>query len=107
LIEQLNIPVFHDDQYGTAIVVAAGLLNALELQEKKLSDVRIVCIGAGAAGIASMRLLVALGADKEKMLLLDSNGVIHTGRADLNAYKFAFARTTESRTLATPQKVVL
>jgi len=100
LIEQLNIPVFHDDQHGTAIVVAAGLLNALELQEKKLSDVRIVCIGAGAAGIASMRLLVALGADKEKMLLLDSNGVIHTGRADLNAYKFAFARTTESRTLA-------
>ncbi len=99
LIEQLNIPVFHDDQHGTAIVVAAGLLNALELQNKKLADVKIVCIGAGAAGIASMRLLVALGADKENMLLLDTKGVIHTGREDLNPYKFAFARTTECRTL--------
>lgn len=100
LIEQLNIPVFHDDQHGTAIVIAAGLLNALELQQKKLSEVKIVCIGAGAAGIASMRLLVALGANKENMLLLDTNGVIHSGRTDLNAYKFAFARTTECRTLA-------
>ncbi|MGL6036778.1 MAG: malic enzyme-like NAD(P)-binding protein [Legionella sp.] len=100
LIEQLNIPVFHDDQHGTAIVVAAGLLNALELQQKKLSEVKIVCIGAGAAGIASMRLLVALGADKKNMLLLDSKGVIHSGRADLNAYKFAFAATTECRSLA-------
>lgn len=100
LIDQLNIPVFHDDQHGTAIVVAAGLLNALELQGKKLSEARIVCIGAGAAGIASMRLLVALGADKKHMLLLDSKGVIHSGREDLNAYKFAFARTTDRRTLA-------
>jgi malic enzyme len=100
LIEQLTIPVFHDDQHGTAIVVAAGLLNALELQNKTLSEARIVCIGAGAAGIASMRLLVALGADKENMLLLDSHGVIHCGREDLNAYKFAFARTTDCRTLA-------
>ncbi len=99
LIEQLNIPVFHDDQHGTAIVVAAGLLNALELQQKKLSEAKIVCIGAGAAGIASMRLLVALGADKKNMLLLDTKGVIHSGRTDLNAYKFAFARTTECRTL--------
>jgi len=99
LIEQLNIPVFHDDQHGTAIVVAAGLLNALELQQKKLSEAKIVCIGAGAAGIASMRLLVALGACKENMLLLDTKGVIHTGRADLNAYKFAFARNTQCRTL--------
>lgn len=99
LIEQLDIPVFHDDQHGTAIVVAAGLLNALELQQKKLSDARIVCIGAGAAGIASMRLLVALGADKKNMLLLDTKGVIHTEREDLNAYKFAFARNTDKRTL--------
>lgn len=100
LIEQLDIPVFHDDQHGTAIVVAAGLLNALELQHKKLNDIQIVCVGAGAAGIASMRLLVALGADKEKMLLLDSEGVIHTGRDNLNPYKFAFARQTSKRTLA-------
>jgi malic enzyme len=100
LIEQLHIPVFHDDQHGTAIVVAAGLLNALELQQKKLSDVKIVCIGAGAAGIASMRLLTALGAKKSNMLLLDTKGVIHTGREDLNPYKFAFALNTDARTLA-------
>ena len=99
LIDQLNIPVFHDDQHGTAIVVAAGLLNALELRNKSIEKVRIVCVGAGAAGIASMRLLVALGARKENMLLLDSQGVIHTGREDLNPYKFAFARQTERRTL--------
>lgn len=99
LVEQLQIPVFHDDQHGTAIVVAAGLLNALELQKKKLSEVQIVCMGAGAAGIASMRLLVALGALKENILLLDSKGVIHSGREDLNAYKFAFARSTTRRSL--------
>ncbi len=100
LIEQLQIPVFHDDQHGTAIVVAAGLLNALELRQKKLKDAKIVCIGAGAAGIASMRLLTALGADKSNMLLLDTKGVIHTGREDLNPYKFAFASNTSARTLA-------
>lgn len=99
LADQLNIPVFHDDQHGTAIVVAAGLLNALELQNKKLSEAKIVCIGAGAAGIASMRLLVGLGADKSNMLLLDSKGVIHAGREDLNPYKFAFATTRDERTL--------
>ena len=87
LIEQLDIPVFHDDQHGTSIVVAAGLLNALEIQGKTLEDAKIVCIGAGAAGLASMRLLVALGADKKNMLLLDTKGVIHTGRNDLNDYK--------------------
>ncbi len=100
LSEQLSIPVFHDDQHGTAIVVASGLLNALDLQKKKLAEVSIVCIGAGAAGIASMRLLVAMGANKDNILLLDSKGVVHTGREDLNAYKYAFARTTEKRTLA-------
>ena len=99
LMEQLTIPVFHDDQHGTAIVVAAGLLNALELQQKKLADVRIVCVGAGAAGIASMRLLVALGADRDNLLLLDTQGVIHTGREDLNPYKFAFATASKARTL--------
>lgn len=100
LCEQLDIPVFHDDQHGTAIVIAAGLLNALELQGKKLSNAKIVCIGAGAAGIASMRLLVGMGANRENILLLDSQGVIHSGREDLNPYKFAFANNTEKRTLA-------
>lgn len=99
LSEHLDIPVFHDDQHGTAIVVAAGLLNALEIQGKNLEDAKIVCIGAGAAGIASMRLLVALGANKSNMLLLDSKGVIHSGREDLNPYKFAFATDSTDRTL--------
>lgn len=100
LQEQLNIPVFHDDQHGTAIIIAAGLLNALEIQGKRLDEARIVCVGAGAAGIASMRLLVALGAKKHHMFLLDSKGIIHSERQDLNPYKFAFSRTTDKRTLA-------
>jgi len=99
LKDQLNIPVFHDDQHGTAIVVAAGLLNALEIQHKNLKDARIVCIGAGAAGIASMQILLALGAKRENMLLLDSQGVIHSGRTDLNRYKALFAVETPKRTL--------
>lgn len=99
LIEQLSIPVFHDDQHGTAIVVASGLLNALELQGKELKDAKIVCVGAGAAGIASMRLLVAMGAEKANMMLLDSKGVVHAAREDLNPYKFAFATSSEARTL--------
>ncbi len=100
LIERLDIPVFHDDQHGTAIITAAGLLNALELQGKSLEAARIVCIGAGAAGIASMRLLVAMGATKDNILLLDSRGVIHSGRDDLNVYKQEFAADTPKRTLA-------
>jgi malate dehydrogenase (oxaloacetate-decarboxylating)(NADP+) len=100
LIERLDIPVFHDDQHGTAIIVCAGLLNALALQNKTLSEVKIVCVGAGAAGIASMRLLVTLGARKDSITLVDTKGVIHTGRNDLNPYKFAFALETSKRTLA-------
>lgn len=99
LQEQLDIPVFHDDQHGTAIIIASGLLNALELQGKSLEDVKIVCVGAGAAGIASMRLLVALGARKDNMFLLDSQGVVHNQRPDLNPHKFAFAQATDKRTL--------
>jgi len=99
LREKMDIPVFHDDQHGTAIIIAAGLLNALELQGKKLEDARIVCLGAGAAGIASMRLLVALGAHKNNIMLIDRSGVIHSGRHDLNPYKFAFALDTDLRTL--------
>lgn len=99
LQEQLDIPVFHDDQHGTAIIIAAGLLNALELQEKSLSEAKIVCVGAGAAGIASMRLLVAMGAKKSNMFLLDSKGIVHHERQDLNPHKFAFMRTTDKREL--------
>lgn len=100
LIERLDIPVFHDDQHGTAIVILAGLLNALELQQKKLSEIRIVCLGAGAAGIASMRLLTALGVKREQIMMVDRQGVIHTGRSDLNPYKVAFAAETTRRTLS-------
>lgn len=100
LARELNIPVFHDDQHGTAIVVAAALLNALELQGKKLSQVKIVCSGAGAAGIASMRLLLALGARREHIILLDSKGVIHTDRTDLNDFKREFAQNTPYHSLA-------
>ena len=96
---RLDIPVFHDDQHGTAVIVGAGLLNALELQGKKLSDARVVCLGAGAAGITSMRLLVSLGATKEHITMVDSRGVIHAARDDLNIYKREFARTTTQRTL--------
>ncbi len=100
LIEKLDIPVFHDDQHGTAIIISAGLLNALELQGKTLADARIVCLGAGAAGIASMHLLIALGATPANIFMVDRKGVIHAGRDDLNEHKQAFAVTTDRRTLA-------
>lgn len=100
LIEQLDIPVFHDDQHGTAIIIAASLLNALELQHKKLEDVRVVCLGAGAAGISSMKLLQGLGADPEKLYMIDRNGIIQSERDDLNKYKKAFAVHTDRRSLA-------
>lgn len=99
LQEQLQIPVFHDDQHGTAIVVAAGLLNAVELQGKSIESVKLVCVGAGSAGIASLKLLVKLGLKKENILLLDSVGVVHSDRSDLNSYKAAFAVSTPKRTL--------
>jgi malate dehydrogenase (oxaloacetate-decarboxylating)(NADP+) len=100
LIERLDIPVFHDDQHGTAIIICAGLLNALEIAGKQLAEARIVCLGAGAAGIASMRLLRKLGAQADNILMVDRRGVIRTERTDLNPYKQEFARATERATLA-------
>ncbi|MBN9287834.1 MAG: malate dehydrogenase [Gammaproteobacteria bacterium 39-13] len=99
LIDRLDIPVFHDDQHGTAIIIVAALLNALELQQKELSEVQVVCVGAGAAGIASMRLLIAMGLRRDQILMIDRQGVIHTGRTDLNTHKFALAAETDKRTL--------
>lgn len=96
----LDIPVFHDDQHGTAIVTAAGMLNALELRGKELGAARIVCLGAGAAANAIMNLLVELGADKANIFMLDSKGVIHTEREGLNAEKLRYAQVTNKRTLA-------
>lgn len=100
LSERLDIPVFHDDQWGTAIITAAALLNALELQDKRLEAARIVCLGAGAAGVACMRLLVTIGARKENIYMVDRKGIIHAGRTDLNEYKAEFALATDKRTLA-------
>jgi malate dehydrogenase (oxaloacetate-decarboxylating)(NADP+) len=96
---RLDIPVFHDDQHGTAVIICAGLLNALELQGKQLPEARITLLGAGAAGLATIQLLIALGAKRDHILLLDSQGVIHPGRADLNLYKRRYAQVTDKRTL--------
>lgn len=99
LIERCSIPVFHDDQHGTAIVTAAGMLNALEVQGKAIEDAIIVCLGAGAAAVACMELLIKCGALREHIYMLDRKGVIHTRRDDLNEYKQLFANNTDKRTL--------
>ncbi|MCE9664179.1 malate dehydrogenase [Halomonas sp. M5N1S17] len=99
LIEQCSIPVFHDDQHGTAIVTAAGMLNALDIAGKRLEDAKIVCLGAGAAAIACMKLLISCGARAENLVMLDRRGVIHAGREGLNPYKAIFAVETDKRTL--------
>ncbi|WP_448553868.1 malic enzyme-like NAD(P)-binding protein [Thalassotalea montiporae] len=99
LVERCRIPVFHDDQHGTAIVTAAGMLNALDIQGKDIQAANIVCMGAGAAAIACMELLIKCGAQREKIYMLDRKGVIHTRRDDLNEYKKLFANNTDKRTL--------
>ena len=100
LQEKCDIPIFHDDQHGTAIVTAAGMLNALEIQGKTLGNAKIVCLGAGSAAIACMRLLVSMGADKKNILMLDRRGVITKGRAGLNQYKSEFANETTATSLS-------
>ncbi|HVL21003.1 MAG TPA: NADP-dependent malic enzyme [Amaricoccus sp.] len=97
---RMKIPVFHDDQHGTAIVTAAGILNALEVTGRKIGDVKIACNGAGAAAIACLDLLVSFGASKDNILVCDRKGVIHAGRTDLDQYKGAYAVKTEARSLA-------
>jgi len=99
LIERCDVPVFHDDQHGTAIVTAAGMLNAIELQGKTLCESTIVCLGAGAAATACMELLIKCGAQREKIYMLDRKGVIHTRREDLTEHKKHFANNTDKRTL--------
>lgn len=100
LIERCSIPVFHDDQHGTAIVTAAGLLNALEIQGKNIHDSVIVCLGAGAAAVACMEMLIKCGAQREHIYMLDRKGVIHTRRENLPEHKHLFANNTDKRTLA-------
>jgi malate dehydrogenase (oxaloacetate-decarboxylating)(NADP+) len=99
LIARCRVPVFHDDQHGTAIVTLAALLNALEIQEKRIEEARIVFLGAGAAAIACANLMLEAGAKHEHILMVDSKGVIHTDRQDLGTYKAKFAIDTPARTL--------
>jgi malate dehydrogenase (oxaloacetate-decarboxylating)(NADP+) len=100
LKKRLDIPVFHDDQHGTAIIIAAGILNALELQQKTLTDAKIVCLGAGAAGVASMNLLLGMGAQRDNIYMVDRQGTMHHERENLTPTKQAFVINTEKRTLA-------
>lgn len=99
LKDELNIPIMHDDQHGTAIISGAALLNALEIAEKKIEDVKIVVSGAGAAAVSCVRLYCALGVKHENVFMLDSKGVLSTSRSDLDATKKEFARDTDRETL--------
>ncbi len=101
LRELMDIPVFHDDQHGTAIIAAAGLVNAAQLTGRELSDIRLVCNGAGAAGIACLELAKAMGVRHENVILCDTTGVIYRGREKgMNQWKSAHAADTRARTLA-------
>ncbi len=101
LQEELSIPVFHDDQHGTAVITGAALMNALMIAEKRFEDVRVVVNGAGAAAIACTDLVVSLGVNPENVLMCDSKGVLHTERTEgLNEYKARFVQETERRSLA-------
>lgn len=100
LKEMLDIPVFHDDQHGTAIISSAGLVNALEIVGKKIDEIKVVVNGAGAAAISCSKLAIRLGVKPENLLMLDSRGVLHTEREGLNKYKQQFVRETDRRTLA-------
>ena len=100
LKEEMDIPVFHDDQHGTAVICAAGLINALHLSDKKIEDVRIVLNGAGAAGIACLELLKSMGAQHDNCIMCDTKGVIYQGRTEgMNQWKSAHAANTKLRTL--------
>ena len=101
LKKTMNIPVFHDDQHGTAIISGAGLLNALEITGKRIDQIRVVINGAGASGVACGEFWISLGVKRENIMMLDTKGVIYKGRTDgMNPYKERFAVQTKARTLA-------
>lgn len=100
LKKELDIPVFHDDQHGTAIISGAGLLNALELVNKKIEDLKVVVSGAGASAISCAKLYIALGVKKKNIIMLDSKGVLNKQRTGLNRYKQEFVQDTGAETLA-------
>ncbi|KRG67568.1 NADP-dependent malic enzyme [Pseudoxanthomonas dokdonensis] len=100
LRERMKVPVFHDDQHGTAIIVGAAVVNALEVVGKKIEDVKLATSGAGAAGIACLDMLVALGMKPENILAVDRDGVLYTGRPNMDPDKARYARDTDKRSLA-------
>ena len=100
LVEAMDIPVFHDDQHGTAIIIAAGLTNALRLQGKRLEEAKLVLVGAGAAGTATLNLLLDMGLKRENLAVVDRRGVLHEGLDDLAEHHRRFAAQTDARTLA-------
>ncbi|MDE0590989.1 NADP-dependent malic enzyme [Halocynthiibacter sp. C4] len=105
LKEEMDIPVFHDDQHGTAVICAAGLINALRISGKKIEDVRIVLNGAGAAGIACLELVKSMGAKHDNCIMCDTKGVIYQGRTEgMNQWKSAHAASTDLRTLEEAMK---
>jgi len=105
LKKQMNIPVFHDDQHGTAIISGAALVNAMEIVKKKIDQVKVVFSGAGAAGIACAHFYLKLGVKKDNLILVDTKGVVYKGRAEgMNPYKEFFAVDTKARTLADAMK---
>jgi malate dehydrogenase (oxaloacetate-decarboxylating)(NADP+) len=99
LRERLDIPVFHDDQHGTAIISGAAFLNAIDLTDRDIAKTRVVFAGAGAAGVATARFFIELGVDPANVLMVDSKGVIHNERDDLDEIKSAFAISTDARTI--------
>jgi malate dehydrogenase (oxaloacetate-decarboxylating)(NADP+) len=99
LIELMDIPVFHDDQHGTAIILLAGLINSLEITGRKLENIKVVVNGPGAAGLASTNLLHSYGLPKENIVLCDERGVLFKGRKFMNTYQENFATTRSERTL--------
>ena len=100
LCKRMNIPVFHDDQHGTAIIVTAAFMNAMKLTGKKPEKVKVVCVGAGAAGLACMRMLIEAGVKMANIYLVDIDGVVYKGRPAMNPYMEEFAKDTKARTLS-------
>ena len=106
LRERLKIPVFHDDQHGTAIICAAALKNAAELQQKSMASLRVVCLGAGAAAVACMELWMRLGVQRENIWMADSRGIVVEGRGELNEFKARFARPRTESALTLTEALV-
>jgi malate dehydrogenase (oxaloacetate-decarboxylating)(NADP+) len=100
LIQEMNIPVFHDDQHGTAIISGAGLVNALDISGKKIEEIKVVVSGAGAGAIACTRFYEAMGVRRENVYMFDSKGLLHKGRNDLNEHKQHFAQDKDHGSLA-------